>query len=143
MSNVERLKTIFKSTQTIAIVGLSDNPDRPSYGVADYLSRHFEMIGINPNIRVWQGMIVYPSLMAVPAHMRIDLVDVFRRSEEVQEVVKDIIARNAVTSPENQIKTLWLQLGVKNHKASETAKAAGIEVIEDSCIAVEHAKVRG
>ncbi|MEZ4753617.1 MAG: CoA-binding protein [Bdellovibrionota bacterium] len=117
-------------SKTIAVVGLSDKPERSSFGVAEYLDGYYEIIPINPNLEQWQGKKVYHSLAEVPEDIKIDLVDVFRRSEFVAEVVDQAIAR--------KIPYLWLQLGVINDEEAERAEGSGIRVVMDACIAVVH-----
>jgi predicted CoA-binding protein len=116
--------------KTIAVVGLSNDPARPSYGVARYLQRQgYRIIPINPNEREVLGARAYPSLREVP--VPVDVVDVFRRPEYVPEVVDDAIAIGAPV--------LWLQQGVIHPQAAQRAQAAGLAVVMDRCIKVEHA----
>ena len=97
------LKSFLTPPQTIAIVGLSDKPERPSYGVASYLISHgFNVIPVNPTIATVLGLVSYPSLAAIPQDIRIDIVDIFRQSAEVMSIVKEIL--------ELKIKPLiWMQ----------------------------------
>lgn len=116
--------------KTIAVVGLSSDPARPSYGVARYLQQHgYRIIPVNPNEDVVLGEQAYPSLRDVP--VPVDVVDVFRRPEAVPEVVEEAIAIGAPV--------LWLQQGVIHPQAAQRAQAAGLAVIMDRCIKVEHA----
>lgn len=115
---------------TIAVVGLSSDPSRPSYGVARYMQRQgYRIIPINPNEQEVLGEQAYPSLQDVP--VPVDVVDVFRRSEYVPAVVDEAIAIHAPA--------LWLQYGVIHPQAAERARAAGMAVVMDRCIKVEHA----
>lgn len=118
----------FEDIRTIAIVGLSDNQDRPSYGVADYLSRHFKIIPINPKLDKWKGIKSYASLSDVTD--KIDLINVFRSSEHVPDIVDEAIKLG--------IKRIWLQLGVIHEPAKKKAEEHGIEVVMDQCLAVVH-----
>jgi uncharacterized protein len=112
----------------IAVVGLSDDPHRPSYDVASYLrSAGKEVIPINPNHRSVMGLICYPSLAAVPGP--IDLVDVFRRPEFCAEVAQEAVEVGA--------KGIWLQSGITNAEAGEIARKAGIDFIQNRCLKVE------
>jgi predicted CoA-binding protein len=117
-----------KNVKTIAVVGLSDNPKRSSYGVADYLSNHFKIIPVNPKIDSWKGLKAYRSLSEVPE--TIDLVNVFRSPEFVPEIVDEAIKLG--------IKRIWLQPGVINEAAKKKAEDHGIEVVMDECLAVVH-----
>jgi uncharacterized protein len=113
----------------IAVVGLSDDPSRPSYGVAGYLrSVGKEVIPVNPNYQTVMGMTCYPSLRDVPG--KIDLVDVFRRPEYCAGVVEDAIAVGA--------KGVWLQSGIVSAEAERLAREAGIDFVQNRCLMVEH-----
>jgi predicted CoA-binding protein len=116
--------------KTIAVVGLSSDRARPSYGVARYLQRQgYRIIPVNPNEQEVLGEQAYPSLREVP--VPVDVVDVFRRSEYVPEVVEEAIAIGAPV--------LWLQQGVIHPQAAARAQAAGLAVVMDRCMKVEHA----
>ena len=122
---------ILKKYKTIAIVGLSSNPSRPSYGVAEYMqSRGYRIIPVNPNEREVLGEKSYARLEDVPE--KIEFVDVFRRVAEVPAAADSAIRAGA--------KVLWMQLGIENAEAAERARAAGLIVIEDACVFVEHRK---
>jgi uncharacterized protein len=123
---------ILKSSRTIAVVGLSSNPMRPSNGVAAYLQRAgYRVIPINPNESEVLGEKCYARLEDVPE--KIDMVDIFRRPECVPEIVESAIRVGA--------KTVWMQEGVVNHQAAERARAAGLEVVMDRCTLKEHRKL--
>jgi uncharacterized protein len=123
---------ILKSSRTIAVVGLSSNPMRPSNGVAAYLQRvGYRVIPINPNESEVLGEKCYARLEDVPE--KIDLVDIFRRPECVPEIVESAIRVGA--------KTVWMQEGIVNHQAAERARAAGLEVVMDRCTLKEHRKL--
>jgi predicted CoA-binding protein len=122
---------IFKKYKNIAVVGLSSNPMRPSYGVTEYMqSAGYRIIPVNPNETEVLGEKSYARLEDVAG--KIEIVDIFRRPEEVAAVVESAIRVGA--------KVVWMQLGVENEDAAERARAAGLTVIEDSCILVEHRK---
>jgi uncharacterized protein len=124
----EEIKAIFKNCKTIAVVGLSDNPARPSYGVALYLRQQgFRIIPVNPKLTEVLGEKCYASLRDVPD--KIDMVDCFRRSEEMLPIAHDAVAIGA--------KCLWMQIGVINDEAAEVAEAAGLKVVLDKCTKIE------
>ena len=117
------------SARRIAVVGLSDDPMRPSHDVARYLqSVGKEIIPVNPNHSKVLGLKCYPSLAAVP--WPVEVVDVFRRPEFCTDVVRDAIAAGA--------KGVWLQTGIVNDQAERLAAEAGIDFVQDRCMKVEH-----
>ncbi len=133
VSPADPIADILRDTKTIAVVGLSSNPMRPSFGVAQYLqSAGYRIIPVNPNETEVLGEKSYPRLEDVPE--KVDLVDVFRRSEDVPPVAEGAINIGA--------KFLWLQQGIENSAASEKARAAGLVAVEDACLLVEHKKRR-
>jgi predicted CoA-binding protein len=122
---------LLTSAKTIAVVGLSSSPLRPSYGVAAYLQQHgYRIIPVNPTINGALGEKAYPSLQDVPEP--IDLIDVFRRPEHVDAIVDQAIAL--------KVPALWLQETVVNEAAAARARQAGITVVMDKCILKEHRK---
>ena len=124
---------LLASAKTIAVVGLSSKKFRPSYGVAQYLkSAGYRIIPVNPNESEVLGEKSYPSLESIPASEKIDIVDIFRRSEEVSEVVESAIRVGA--------RAVWMQEGVVNETAAARARAAGLFVAMDTCILKEHRK---
>ena len=125
----EQMRGLLTQVRRVAVVGLSDRPERPSFHVAEYLrAQGYEVIPVNPTLREWQGLRCYASLRDVPG--AIDLVNVFRRSAEVGPIVEEAIAVGA--------RSLWMQLGVANTEAALRAQAAGLTVVENRCILVEH-----
>jgi predicted CoA-binding protein len=115
--------------KTIAVVGLSDSPLRPSHGVSAYMQSHgYRIVPVNPHIIEALGESSYPSLAEVSE--KIDLVDVFRRSEYVDDIVQQAI--------QLKIPAIWLQEGVINERAAEKARQAGMFVVMDRCILKEH-----
>ena len=113
----------------IAIVGLSDDPGRPSYQIATYLqSEGYEVVPVNPTHATVMGLKSYPALKDVPGE--VDVVNVFRRPEFCADVTRDAIAIGA--------KGVWLQSGVRSDEARRLAQAAGIDFVQDRCIMVEH-----
>jgi predicted CoA-binding protein len=130
--NDAEMKELLLKTRTIAVVGLSDNPDRPSYHVSAYLQSHgYRVIPVNPTVTSVLGERCYPTLKDVPEP--VDLVDVFRRPDAVPEVVNDAISIGA--------KAIWLQEGVVHHDAAAQAEAAGLRVVMDRCILREHLRL--
>ena len=129
----EVVKKIFETSKTVAVVGLSDKAHRSSYGVTEYLSKHYSIVGINPRLTEWNGFPCYPSLAEIPQDTKIDIVDVFRRSEFIPEIVDEVIALKP--------KLLWLQQGVVHDEAAAQVRQAGIEVVMDSCLAVVHSQL--
>jgi uncharacterized protein len=124
-------KDILKAAKTIAVVGLSDDPARASFGVADLLKRlGYTIIPVNPRIKDWCGIPAYPYVSSIPEE-NIDIVDVFRRSNDTVDVVKDVLKR------ENKPKCIWLQLGITNEESKRLTEEAGIEYVEDRCTAIE------
>ncbi len=120
---------LLKKYKTIAVVGLSSNPMRPSYGVTEYMQdAGYRIIPVNPNEREVLGEKSYARLEEVPG--KIEIVNVFRRAEDVAPVVESAIRIGA--------KVVWMQSGIENEEAAEKARAAGLVVIEDACILVEH-----
>lgn len=129
MSNIPEL---LRSTRTIAVVGLSSSPMRPSNGVSEYMKRvGYRIIPVNPNETEVLGEKCYATLEEVPEP--IDMVNVFRRPEHVPAIVETAIRIGA--------KSLWLQEGVIHEKAAQRARDAGLEVVMDKCILKEHRKL--
>lgn len=125
----EMIKQILEEAKTIAVVGASSRPTRDSYRIARFLvAQGYEVIPVNPRYDQVLGLHCYPDLASVGK--QIDIVDVFRRSEAVPSIVEEAIQIGA--------KTIWLQLGVIHERAAKRAETAGLKVIVDRCIAVEH-----
>lgn len=117
----------------IAIVGISDKTDRPSYDVAKYLmSKGYQIFPVNPNLTEWNGIKTHKSLLEI--NEKIDIVNIFRKSEDVPLIVDEAIKMEA--------KVIWMQLGIVNEVAATKAKKAGLEVIMDKCIKIEHIKLQ-
>jgi predicted CoA-binding protein len=127
------LRRIMRGTRTVAVVGASANPMRPSYGVWDYLrsASHYELYLVNPTVSEIDGTPVYPSLADLPVVP--DMVDVFRRSSELPAVLRDTIAVGA--------KRLWLQQGLWDEQIARDGVAAGLEVVMDRCLKVDYARL--
>ena len=119
--------------RTVAVVGLSPKTHRASYEIAQYMqAQGWRIVPVNPAAQVTQilGETVYPNLIEAAKHVQIDLVDVFRNSEDVPPVADEAIAIGA--------KGLWLQLGIVNDMAADKASAAGLRVVQNKCLLVEH-----
>jgi hypothetical protein len=128
-AGADAIAEILKKYKTIAVVGLSSNRMRPSYEVTQYMqSAGYRIIPVNPNEREVLGERSYARLEDVPE--KIEIVDIFRRAEEVAAVVESAIRIGA--------KVVWMQSGIENEEAAEKARAAGLAVVEDACILVEH-----
>ena len=123
------ISEILSNTKTIAVVGLSANPDRPSYDVALYMQKQgFRIIPVNPNEEMILGEKSYPNLSAIP--FNIDLVNVFRKSQDCSEIVTEAV--------KVRVKYVGLQLGVINLESQEIATNAGINFVMDRCLKIEH-----
>ncbi len=128
MSN-DPIAELLKSAKTIAVVGLSDNPMKPSYGVSQYMqSRGYHIIPVNPQVSEVLGERSYASLIDIPE--KVDIVDVFRRPDAVPEIVEQAI--------QMKVPALWLQETVVHEEAAQKARDAGIFVVMDKCILKEH-----
>jgi len=131
----EEVRALLTRARTIAIVGLSDKPDRDSNEVARYLiGQGYRIVPVNPTVPEILGAQSYPSLSAIPSDVRIDVVDIFRRSDQVPPVVDEAIARRAPA--------VWMQLGVEHAGAAARARAAGAVVLENRCIMVDHRRLK-
>jgi predicted CoA-binding protein len=122
---------ILKNYKTIAVVGLSSNPRRPSFGVAQYMqSVGYRIIPVNPNETEVLSEKCYSRLEDVPKSQPIEIVDIFRRTENIPPVVDSAVAVRA--------KVIWMQQGIENQNAAAKACAAGLFVVEDACVLIEH-----
>jgi predicted CoA-binding protein len=134
VDDVAGIRRILKSAHTIAVVGLSANWWRPSYFAAKYMQEHgYRIIPVNPMYTEVLGEKCYPSLAEVPD--KIDLVDCFRKSEEMPALAEQAIAIGA--------RCLWMQLGVANDAAAAIASNGGLDVVADRCVKIEHARLFG
>jgi len=129
----DEIAELLENTKTIAVVGLSSNPMRPSFGVSQYMQRKgYRIIPVNPNERIVLGERAYRALSEIPE--KVDMIDVFRRSEFVPEIVDEAIRL--------KIPALWLQEGIIHEAAAQKARDAGISVVMDRCVLKEH-RTRG
>ncbi len=134
MDDINSLRRILRESRVIAVVGLSADWFRPSNFAAKYMIEHgYEVIPVNPKYGEILGRKCYKSLRDIP--VRVDIVDVFRKTEDVMPVAEDAIAIGA--------KVLWQQLGVRNAAAAERASAAGLETVMDRCVKIEHGRLFG
>jgi predicted CoA-binding protein len=133
INDAQTIRRILDECKTIAVVGLSSNLMRPSNNVSDYMQRKgYRIIPVNPNETEALGEKAYPTLADVPE--KIDLVDIFRRSDEAGAVVDEAISVGA--------KAVWLQEGVVDHAAAQRAQDAGLLVVMDRCILKEHLRMK-
>lgn len=133
-TDINTLRRILRQYKTIAVVGLSANWYRPSFFAAKYMQEHgYRIIPVNPSYPEVLGEKCYAKLSDIPE--KVDIVDCFRKSEDIEPIADEAIAIGA--------KVLWLQLGVKNEKASEKARSAGLEVVQDRCVKIEHGRLFG
>jgi len=131
-SDPRLIREILTEVRSIAVVGISDHPSRPSFGVARYLIEHgYRVVGVNPKLEDVLGDICYPTLSSIPEP--IDLVDVFRQPDAVNGIVDEVIKLH--------IPYLWLQEGVVQVEAAKRAQEAGVKVIMDHCIMKEHSRL--
>jgi hypothetical protein len=132
MNQQEAIDAILDSCRTVAVVGLSPKPHRDSFGVARYMQAHgWRIVPINPNAREILGEKAYPSLTEAARHERIELVDCFRNSADIPPIVDEAIAIGA--------KAVWMQLGIEHAAAADKARAAGLLVVQDRCLKIDHA----
>jgi uncharacterized protein len=132
--DIDVIERLVREARSIAVVGLSPDPHRPSHGVARGLrASGLRILPVNPGIAEWEGLPAYPSLEALPEVP--DIVDVFRRSEFAAEVATAAVAVGAGA--------LWLQIGVISEDAARIAAAGGLSVVMDRCLLVEHREVVG
>lgn len=125
----EEIKTILERYKTVAVVGLSPKPQRDSHKVAKYLQEnHYRIVPVNPGQKKILGEKCYPNLKSIP--FPIDVVDIFRKPESIPPVVDDAIAIEA--------KVVWMQLGLAHNEMADKARKAGLEVVMNKCIKIEH-----
>ena len=128
-TDADQIADVLNSAKTIAVVGVSDNPMRPSYGVAAYLQHHgYRIIPVNPSVESVLGEKSYASLLEVPE--KVDIVDIFRRSENVPPIVDQAI--------QLKVPVIWMQETVVHEEAAKKAREKGIVVVMDRCILKEH-----
>jgi predicted CoA-binding protein len=130
----EEIKDTLRNAKTIAVIGISPKEDRPSYIVASYLkSKGCQIIPVRPDGEEILGEKVYHSLSEIPKEIGVDVVDIFRRSEDVPPIVVEAIQRGA--------RVVWMQEGVIHQEAAEKAEKAGLKVVMDRCMKKEHQRL--
>lgn len=129
----EEIRELLQRSKNVAIVGASDNPERPVYGVSEWLldKTDYNVFFVNPRLQTLFGYPVYPTLMDVPEW--IDIVDVFRKSDDVPSVLEESITARA--------KSLWMQLGINNEASVLRGNKAGLDVVENRCIKIEYERL--
>ena len=128
------IQDIMRTSKTIAVVGISNKPDRPSNDVALQLQRRgYTVIPVSPQLKEWNGIPAYANVSEIPEAIEIDIVDIFRRSEATPDVVRDVLLRA------NKPRCIWLQQGIISAESRKLAEDAGIFYVEDRCTAVEAA----
>lgn len=133
-ANPEEIAAILKNYRVVAVVGLSPDPTRPSYQVAQYLQQHgYRITPVNPACSEILGEQCYPSLKEIP--FVVEVVDIFRKAEAIPGIVAEAIAVGA--------KVVWMQLGLKEPQSAQKARRAGLLVVMDRCLKVEHEARRG
>jgi predicted CoA-binding protein len=134
VDDIAGLRRILAQSRTLAVVGLSAPWYRPSYFAAKYMQDHgYRVIPVNPTYADVLGERCYPDVAAIPD--RVDIVDCFRKSEEIVPIARDAVAKGA--------RVLWMQLGIRNEDAARIACDAGLDVVMDRCVKIEHARIMG
>ncbi|MSP13967.1 MAG: CoA-binding protein [Chloroflexi bacterium] len=122
-----------KNSKNIAVIGLSDDANRPSHEVAAYLQAHgYRIIPVNPHLTEVLGERAYPDLASIPSDIKVDIVDIFRRPEHTPAIVREALARG--------VGSIWLQLGISNEDARKLAADAEVPFVQNKCLLVEHRK---
>jgi predicted CoA-binding protein len=135
ISAADKLPFILNNCRTIAVVGLSPKPHRASYGVSSYMqAQGYRIIPINPTVTEVLGEKAYASLLEAAQHEKIDLVNCFRNSEDIPPIVDDAIAIGA--------RAVWMQMGISHPAAAARAEAAGLLVVQDHCLMVDHRRLQ-
>jgi predicted CoA-binding protein len=134
VDDIAGLRRILATSHVIAVVGLSANWYRPSYFAAKYMQEHgYRVIPVNPNYAEVLGEKCYPDVASIPE--RVDIVDCFQRPERMPSLAREAAAKGA--------KVLWMQLGIRSDEAAEIAGNAGLAVVQDRCMKIEHARIMG
>jgi predicted CoA-binding protein len=134
VDDIAGLSRILQRSRAIAVVGLSPNWYRPSYFAAKYMQEHgYRVIPVNPNCVEVLGATCYPTVTAIPGP--VDVVDCFRNAEEMPALAREAVAKGA--------KVLWMQLGIRSDEAAGIASDAGLDVVMDRCVKIEHARIVG
>jgi predicted CoA-binding protein len=134
VDDIAGLRRILTQSRTLAVVGLSANWYRPSFFAAKYMQDHgYRVIPVNPNYTEILGEHCYPDITSIP--VPVDIVDCFRRSEEMPALAREAVAKGA--------KVFWMQLGIANPEAERIATDAGLDVVSNRCVKIEHARLLG
>ncbi len=134
VDDIAGLRRILTQSRVIAVVGLSASWYRPSYFAAKYMQEHgYAVVPVNPNCAEVLGATCYPTLASTPG--RVDIVDCFRKAEEMPMLAREAVAKGA--------KVLWMQLGIRSDEAAGIANDAGLDVVMDRCVKIEHARIMG
>ena len=134
VDDIAGLARILTQSRVIAVVGLSPNWYRPSYFAAKYMQEHgYRAIPVNPNATEILGEKCYPAIAAIPG--AVDIVDCFRQPEEMPDLAREAVAKGA--------KVLWMQLGIRSEEAARIAGEAGLDVVQNRCVKIEHARIMG
>jgi len=134
VDDIPGLRRILSRARTIAIVGLSANWYRPSYFAAKYMQDHgYRVIPVNPNYTEVLGEKCYPDVASIPE--TVDVVDCFRKPDEMPSLAREAVEKGA--------KVLWMQLGIRNDEAARIASDAGLDVVDNRCVKIEHARLMG
>jgi len=134
VDDIAGLRRVLAQTKSIAVVGLSAHWYRPSYFAAKYMQDHgYRVIPVNPGYSEVLGQPCYPSLAAIPGP--VDMVDCFRKAADIPPIAREAVAKGA--------RVLWMQLGIRNEDAARIALDAGLEVVMDRCVKIEHARILG
>lgn len=131
----DKIPEFLKMYRNVAVVGISNKPERDSYRVASYLKSHgFNVIPINPTMESWEGIRAYPDLKSIPTDVKIDIVDVFRKPDAVKDIVEEAASIST--------KLIWMQESVINEEAADLAKSKGMDVVMDRCMMKEHSALQ-
>ncbi len=134
VDDIAGIRRILVTSRVIAVVGLSAHWYRPSYFAAKYMQDHrYRIVPVNPTYREVLGETCYPRLADIP--FEVDIVDCFRHADEIPALARDAVAIGA--------KVLWMQLGIRNQEAAQIANAGGLDVVQDRCVKIEHARILG
>jgi uncharacterized protein len=134
VDDIPGLRRILSRSRTIAVVGLSANWYRPSFFAAKYMQDHgYRVIPVNPNYAEVLGEKCYPDVASIPE--AVDIVDCFRKPDEMPALAREAVAKHA--------KVLWMQLGIHNDDAARIASDAGLDVVQNRCVKIEHARIMG
>jgi predicted CoA-binding protein len=134
VDDIAGIRRILVTSRVIAVVGLSAHWHRPSYFAAKYMQDHgYRIVPVNPTYSEVLGQTSYPRLTDIP--FKIDIVDCFRHANEIPALARDAVAIGA--------KVLWMQLGIRSQEAAQIANAGGLDVVQDRCVKIEHARILG